>query len=95
MRILNYSFDEALADKLYKQPTDFLPLFEESATEVADEVTSPRPEGEEEVESIQVILQSESNPSSVRHLSSDQVISVLFSIWQGQSLSVEARRMLF
>ena len=67
------SFDESLADKVYKQPTEFLPLFEESATEVADEVTSPRPEGEEEVEPIQVVLQSESNPSSVRNLSSDQV----------------------
>ena len=41
------SFDESLADKLYKAPTDFLPLFEEAATEVADEVTSPRPEGED------------------------------------------------
>jgi hypothetical protein len=39
---------------VYKQPTEYLPLFEESATEVADEVTSPRPEGEEEVEPIQV-----------------------------------------
>ena len=28
------SFDEALADKLYKAPSDFLPLFEEAATEV-------------------------------------------------------------
>ena len=28
------SFDEALADKLYKAPADFLPLFEEAATEV-------------------------------------------------------------
>ena len=28
------SFDEALADKLYKAPTDFIPIFEEAATEV-------------------------------------------------------------
>ena len=28
------SFDEALADKLYKAPSDFIPLFEEAATEV-------------------------------------------------------------
>jgi DNA replication licensing factor MCM5 len=34
----HFSFDESLADKVYKQPTEFLPLFEESATEVADEV---------------------------------------------------------
>ena len=67
------SFDESLADKLYKAPTDFLPLFEEAATEVADEVTSPRPDGEDEVEKIQVTLQSEANPSSIRDLSSEQV----------------------
>ena len=67
------SFDESLADKLYKAPTDYLPLFEEAATEFADEVTSPRPEGEEEVEKMQVTLQSEANPSSIRELNSDQV----------------------
>merc|ERR1711981_679593 len=67
------SFDESLADKLYKAPTDFLPLFEEAATEVADEVTSPRPEGEDDVEKIQVTLQSEANPSSIRELNSEQV----------------------
>ena len=48
------SFDESLADKLYKSPTEYLPIFEESATELADEVTAPRPDGEEKVEKIQV-----------------------------------------
>ena len=67
------SFDEALADKLYKVPTDFIPIFEEAATEVADEVTSPRPAGEEELQDIQVILQSEGDPISVRGLGSDRV----------------------
>ncbi|KAL3231982.1 hypothetical protein MRX96_023070 [Rhipicephalus microplus] len=37
------SFDEVLADKLSKQPTEHLPLLEEAAKEVADEVTRPRP----------------------------------------------------
>ena len=32
------SFDEALADKLYKAPSDFIPLFEEAATEVSVEM---------------------------------------------------------
>ena len=50
------SFDESLADKLYKAPTDFLPLFEEAATEVADEVTAPRPDGDDQVEKIQVLI---------------------------------------
>lgn len=42
-------YDENLAEKLYKQPSDHIPIFEEAAKEVADELTSPRPEGEEEV----------------------------------------------
>lgn len=43
------SFDETLAEKIYKQPSEHIPIFEEAAKEVADELTSPRPEGEEEV----------------------------------------------
>lgn len=68
------AFDEGLADRLCKAPADLVPLFEEAATEVADEVTSPRPEGEEgPVEPAQVVLRSDSNPESVRGLGSDQV----------------------
>ncbi len=67
------SFDEGLADKLGKNPADVLPLFEEAATEVADEVTAPRPEGEEEVEKIQVKLSSEATPASIRELSAEHV----------------------
>ena len=40
---------------------------------MADEVTSPRPAGEEELQAIQVILQSEGDPISVRGLGSDRV----------------------
>lgn len=61
-------FDEALSDKLYKQPTENLQIFEEAAREVADEITSPRPEGEENVEDIQVLLQSNANPINIRDL---------------------------
>lgn len=43
------SFDENLAEKLYKQPSEHIPIFEEAAKEVADELTAPRPEGEEDV----------------------------------------------
>ena len=67
------SFDEALADKVYKNPAEMIHLFEEAATEVADEVTAPRPEGEEEVQKMQVMLHSEGNPSSIRDLSADYV----------------------
>ena len=42
--------------------------FEDAAKEVADEVTHPRPEGEEEVEDVQVMLHSNANPCSIRDL---------------------------
>jgi len=42
--------------------------FEEAAREVADEVTRPRPEGEEEVQDIQVMISSTANPTNVRSL---------------------------
>lgn len=61
-------FDEMLSDKIYKQPTENLQIFEEAAHEVADEITSPRPEGEEAVQDIQVLLQSNGNPINIRDL---------------------------
>lgn len=61
-------FDEMLSDKLHKQPTENLQIFEEAAREVADEITSPRPEGEEEIQDIQILLQSNANPTNIRDL---------------------------
>lgn len=61
-------FDEMLSDKVHKQPTENLQIFEEAAREVADEITSPRPEGEEEVQDIQILLQSNANPTNIRDL---------------------------
>ena len=45
---------------------------------MADEVTKPRPLGEEEVQDIQIMLKSDANPMSVRELRvcNYQVISV-------------------
>lgn len=67
------SFDETLADKLKKMPAEHIPLFEEAAKEVADEVTAPRPEGEEEVEEIQITMNSGSTPVEMRKLQSEEV----------------------
>lgn len=66
-------YDETLADKLYKQPTEHLQIFEEAAREVADEITAPRPEGEEDIEDIQILLNSGANPTNMRDLKSDYV----------------------
>lgn len=62
------SFDETLAEKLNKQPAEHLPIFEEGVREVADELTAPRPEGEENVEDIQITLSSEAQPASLRDM---------------------------
>ncbi|KAG8436418.1 hypothetical protein GDO86_007497 [Hymenochirus boettgeri] len=67
------SFDEDLADYLYKQPTEHLQLLEEAAQEVADEVTRPRPAGEEVIQDIQVMLRSDANPANIRSLKSEQM----------------------
>uniref|UniRef100_A0A1Q3EVG0 DNA replication licensing factor MCM5 n=1 Tax=Culex tarsalis TaxID=7177 RepID=A0A1Q3EVG0_CULTA len=66
-------FDETLADKLYKQPTEHLQIFEEAAREVADEITAPRPEGEEQIHDIQVLLTSGANATNIRDLKSECV----------------------
>jgi DNA replication licensing factor MCM5 len=67
------SYDEELGEQVKKQPTEVLPLFEDAAKEIADEITRPRPEGEEQVKPIQVMLRSEANPIFIRQLTSDQV----------------------
>ncbi|XP_068681579.1 DNA replication licensing factor mcm5-like [Montipora foliosa] len=71
------SYDEQLADKLTKNPAEFLPLFEDAAREMADEVTKPRPLGEEEVQDIQITLKSDANPMNVRDLRSEQMAKLV------------------
>ncbi|XP_063627771.1 DNA replication licensing factor Mcm5 [Cydia splendana] len=67
------SFDEVLAEKLYKKPSEHLPILEEAAKELADELTAPRPEGEDTVEDIQVLLSSDAHTSNLRELKSETV----------------------
>ena len=85
------SFDQSLAEKLLKQPSEHITLvgllkiftlymhfnvlyvifnvqFESAAKEIADEVTRPRPEGDEELQDIQVTLTSGALASSFRNL---------------------------
>lgn len=60
------AFDESLAEKIQKLPTEYLPILEEAVRDVADELTAPRPEGEEKMEDIQVLLCSDAHPNSLR-----------------------------
>ena len=48
------SLDNALANNVCKNPSEFIPLFEEAATEITNEVTSLRPDGVEEIQDIKV-----------------------------------------
>ncbi|XP_015591085.1 DNA replication licensing factor Mcm5 isoform X1 [Cephus cinctus] len=73
------AYDESLAEKIYKQPTEYLPIFEEAVREVADELTAPRPEGEEKVEDIQILISSDGNPTSLRGMKPD-IVSKLIKI---------------
>ncbi|XP_076657614.1 DNA replication licensing factor Mcm5 [Halictus rubicundus] len=71
------AFDESLAEKVYKHPTEYLPILEEAARDLADELTAPRPEGEEKVEDIQVLLSSDAHPSSMRGMKPDAVSKLI------------------
>lgn len=46
----------------------FIFKFEDAAKEIADEITKPRPEGEEDVQDIQIMLSSKENPCNLRGL---------------------------
>ena len=67
------SFDEQLADSLIKLPAEYLPLFEEAATDMADELTRPRPPEDEAVQQVQVTLEWQANPLQIRQLKSTQM----------------------
>ena len=54
---------------IYNLPLTYvIPKFEEAAKEAADESTRPRPEGEEEIQDIQVTLKSDAHPDGIRYL---------------------------
>jgi len=66
------SFDEDLADKMSKHPTEYLPLFEDVAKEVADEVTRPRPD-DEPIQDMQVMVSSPATAIPLREMKSEYI----------------------
>jgi len=64
-------FDEILADKLYKQPVEHLPSFEDAATEVARELIAS--DNVEDIEHVQILLSTNSLASSLRSIKSESV----------------------
>lgn len=66
------SFDEDLCNKVKKNPTEYLHIFEESAKEVAYEITrSKLSDRLDMIEDIQVMLDSNAHTISLRQLKSD------------------------
>ncbi|XP_060861438.1 DNA replication licensing factor Mcm5 [Metopolophium dirhodum] len=64
-------FDENLADKLYKQPVEHLPAFEEAATELAKELLAS--DNLEDIERVQILLSTNSLASYLRSIKSESV----------------------
>ncbi|CAJ0918558.1 unnamed protein product, partial [Mesorhabditis belari] len=70
-------FDEDAEKKLRTYPMKFMPALEEAAKIVADEVTKPRPEGQEQVQDIQVTLGLEEYSTTIRKVKSTQVSQII------------------
>ncbi|KAF0990983.1 hypothetical protein HZS_3422 [Henneguya salminicola] len=84
-------FKENLSDKLIENPSVYLPLFETAALQAADEITHPRPLGDEIIQNIQILLSWSCNPYPIREIKSNRV-SKLVKI-SGVIVSVSAVRM--
>lgn len=63
------SFDEDLCNRVKRNPTEYLHVFEEAAKEVAYEITRPR--SDILIDEIQVMLDSNAHTISLRQLKSD------------------------
>ncbi|XP_002128725.2 DNA replication licensing factor mcm5-A-like [Ciona intestinalis] len=71
------SYDDELADFIYQRPAEYLPLFEQAAKEIADEVTRPRPENEEDIKDIQISFKSSARSVSVRALNATMMSKLI------------------
>uniref|UniRef100_A0A915EI53 DNA replication licensing factor MCM5 n=1 Tax=Ditylenchus dipsaci TaxID=166011 RepID=A0A915EI53_9BILA len=72
-------FDEDAATKIKRYPATFLPAFEDAAKKVADEITNPRPVGQEELPDIQIRLRMSDSSVSIRKIKSS-VVSQLVKV---------------
>uniref|UniRef100_A0A915LHS7 DNA replication licensing factor MCM5 n=1 Tax=Meloidogyne javanica TaxID=6303 RepID=A0A915LHS7_MELJA len=67
------NFEEDVANKLRRYPATLLPALESAAKKVANDITNPRPAGQEEVRDIQIMLNLDDKPQSIRHIKSSEV----------------------
>ncbi|KAL3089814.1 hypothetical protein niasHT_020256 [Heterodera trifolii] len=67
------TFDEDAAGKIKRYPTTFLPALESAVKRVVDDITHPRPPGEEEIHDIQVIVNLSDKALGIRKIKSSDV----------------------
>ena len=67
------NFDRKLWDIFKNEPREYLDLFEEVVTAVADEVTRPRAAEDDEIIPMQLTLSDESTALSIRQVKADKV----------------------
>ncbi|KAL3312218.1 minichromosome maintenance protein 5 [Cichlidogyrus casuarinus] len=68
-----HNYNAGLAEELTLKPTDYIQVFEEAATEVANELLRTTPHEEEFITPCQVLLDWEANCTSLRDMKSDNV----------------------
>jgi len=71
------NFDRTLWDVIKEEPREYIELFEEATTFVADEVTRPRPAEDEDIISMQLTLSDDSDPISIRQVKADKVAKLI------------------
>ncbi|KAF7636463.1 DNA helicase [Meloidogyne graminicola] len=71
------NFEEDVANKLRRYPATLLPALESAAKKVANDITNPRPSGQEEIRDIQVMLNLDDKPQSIRHIKSSEVSQLI------------------
>uniref|UniRef100_A0A914HME9 DNA replication licensing factor MCM5 n=1 Tax=Globodera rostochiensis TaxID=31243 RepID=A0A914HME9_GLORO len=67
------TFDEDAAGKIKRYPTTFLPALESAVKKVVDDITHPRPPGDEEVHDVQVIVNLSDKALGIRKVKSSDV----------------------
>jgi DNA replication licensing factor MCM5 len=70
-----HAYKPSLAALVRSHPGDFIQVFEDAATDAADQITAPRPEGQAVVD-IQVTLKSREHPLVFRDLGVSEGVSV-------------------
>jgi len=67
------NYDRVLWTKIKTEPRTFIDVFEKATTNIADEITRPRPAEQEDMVDMQVTLNDDEIPTHLRELKADHV----------------------